>query len=265
LLDQEDHFWTAIQLAPVEERDGNLFKEELNRAPVKHYVRALGNLSCGTGPVWDPKPRNNMLPWLGIHYVFQQGLPNNAMSGHSAKSSFWPSSQRPRNCTWTGSRRAGRKKMIDGMTNPPFCDIDVQDGFPGLVGPFEYGHVRFGQSVFGLNPNGNNPECLRTIEMLSHGTIPVHIDSTYLHKTFRTVPGIIAKNWTEARQRMEQLLSGPPEILDALQDASLNWFVDHATCVRNDLEIILSIAMSTVHTSTPTREPTLSPTNDSIE
>jgi hypothetical protein len=248
----------------------SFYFEKLNAAPVEHYVRALGNLSCGTGPVWDPNPsdtKENMLPWLGIHYVFQQGLPNNAVSGHFSKFSIWPSSDRPRNCTWTGSLRADRQEMVDGM-NPPFCDIDVQDVFPGHIGPFEYGHVRFGQSVFGLNPNGNNPECLRTIEMLSHGTIPVHIDSTYLHKTFRTVPGIIAKNWTEAKQRMDGLLSGPPAVLNALQNECLDWYFDHATCVRKDLEIILSIAMSkpatttapTLPTMTPTFEPTSAPT-----
>lgn len=220
---------------------------------LRHYwfdvlgLRALGNLSCGTGPAFEPDSRGRLQqeePWLGAHWIMLQGLERNIASGH-APGTHWPASRRPRPCTWIGSIRADRHEMIDVMRREfPGCDTQTEDKFQGTVGHVRYSQMRLTDAVFGLNPWGNHPETHRLPEILDQGTIPVMRRASFLTSLFEPMPGVIEESWEDAARAMKALLAGDSGQLDALQDRCTQWYDTLQSCISQDLDLMLRLAMN---------------------
>jgi hypothetical protein len=228
----------------------NYYFAQLNGHDNDHdyYLRGLGNLTCGTGPPWAPNPaKKNFqpgeLPWLGIHWLFMQGLPKN-LDSHHLIGSHWPSSLRTTPCTWAGSLRADRQEMIDVIkARIPACDIHVEANFDGSLSAYRYGHERLAGAVFGLNPSGNNAECLRLPEILDQGCIPVMRPAPFLQKTFAPMPGVIADTWSQAADVMIDLIANKTS-LDSLQHRLVIWYHQLHNCIKGDLKLILHQALN---------------------
>jgi hypothetical protein len=129
-----------------------------------------------------------------------------------------------------------RNRLLD-------CDITTEDGFMGKTESQEYWE-RLSNAVFGLNPNGNNPETHRLAEIMDQGTIPAMLYSPYLDATFARIPGVIENNWDQVADKMLAMYHGPRRELDLLQDKVVLWYERYKQCVRDDIHQILRLAMS---------------------
>ena len=216
----------------------------------EEHVRALGNLTCGTGPTWpasEDSPLALLAPPLGVHWVVLSPLGPQLAAAHPPHT-YWPASARDVPCVFVGSvkGREHREKMVEIMLKTfPDADISMEVNFKGSVGPFEYSHHRMGNAKFALNPDGTNPECHRFLEIVQQGTIPVIIDSPYLHATFSRIPGLVAQSWEEAAVEMKRLIERPEE-LDQLQENVMAWARQLKSCSTGDLDKILRKAMNRV-------------------
>lgn len=190
----------------------------------------LSNRTCG-GTVTKSK----------IFHVPQVGHPAHIMVRYK---NIIPATKREHNCGWIGSKRRDRQAMIKFFNTSEFnCNIEIKNSFMGDIGWHYFDSLR--ETVFILNPAGNNVETIRWGETLNFGTIPVNInDAFFYHEMFMQVPGVYAKSWEDAVLKMEYLLQHPKKLL-ILQKNVLEFHDSMIKCAKSDLRYILDSSWKT--------------------
>ncbi|KAL7489577.1 hypothetical protein ACHAW6_015240 [Cyclotella cf. meneghiniana] len=237
----------------------NYYFPSLLGAPPSMYVRALGNLTCGTatayGENWanssnygEQKPilyQENQEPWLGVHwFTNEEDPPLNT-------SHVIPSSKRKLDCSFVGSLRSHRREMVKVFQNSS-CVIEVEKRFRGNVPRDQYLQKFVAQTKITLAPWGNNHESIRTAEALNYGSIPLLITNTsnpheYINKFFRPIPALYAASWKEARGVVEDVVANwEAKRLDELQIEAMKWKIDYQRCKWNDMYQIMSRGLAHV-------------------
>lgn len=258
----------------------NYYFHILKDSPPGMYLRALGNLTCGTALVNDVeeawphttegdksttsssktsradqsmstpvvKYRENTEPWLGVHW-----LTNDNGKPHSL-SEVVPISQREMGCSFFGTLRADRGMMANVMSSGPngqdLCSLRAVTNGGAKLSKEEYLDNFVSQSKITLAPWGNNHESIRTAEALNYGSIPVLINNyanehEYLTKFYRPIPGLYVNTWEEARDKvMDALSEESTSELDRLQAEVVEWKQEYLRCIHSDMAKIFSYAAS---------------------
>lgn len=220
--------------------------KELRGPAAGLYIRALGNLSCGQGPTW---PEHHQLvhgPPLGVHWMFLPMFKIKDLFGSRLANSVWPATMRPINCVFSGRETQKRIEMYNAFKNygqDLNCSISLTNGFGKGAGPWGYATEILETAKFGLNPSGNNVECLRLPELLGMGTIPAMLDAPFLHATFQQVPVISGRNWGEVIMKIKEILQYPNKV-DHLQMKNAYFYQELQRCMASDLEKIFYKAMN---------------------
>lgn len=258
----------------------NYYHHILKDSPPGMYLRALGNLTCGTALVNDVeeawphitegdmsttssdkasgaeqgkatpvvKYQENKEPWLGVHWLTNENGKSQALS------EVVPTSQREMGCSFFGRLRADRGKMADvmssGPSGPDLCTLRVVTDDSAKLTKGEYLDNFVSQSKITLAPWGGNHESIRTAEAVNYGSVPVLINNNaneheYLNKFYRPIPGLYATTWEEARGKVEDALSGESASeLDRLQAEVVEWKQEYLRCIHGDMAKIFSYAAS---------------------
>jgi hypothetical protein len=219
---------------------------------IRHYFdhkgrgggfRALGNHSCGSSPPLPNINKSVTEPRWGVHWAFLEH--EKKIANFRDPTSSWPVSHRSNNCSFIGRPTPERFAALEEVKKaaPDLqCSIKYTEGFMKGNGEFEYMTKDIGDAKIGLNPTGNNVECIRLNELLSMGTVPAMVDEKFVHATFEPLPAVLGKNWSEVALEMKRLLdderNGGKE-LDTLAKRGSEWKVKLDHCMKSDMDFIL--------------------------
>lgn len=204
------------------------------------FLRALGNHTCGSSPAL-PTSREGEPRW-GVHWGFLAPHKPHSLLSRSALSTI-PASQRTRNCGFIGRSTPQRELMKQELRlqAPGLnCMIQFSEGFTLGSDKLKYIAEDLHNIKIGLNPSGNNMECHRLSELLSLGTIPAMLHANYLRAPFRSVPGIIGRDWTEVGTNILTLLSeNKSQELDSMSRDAASFYEELLSCMLSDMDYIL--------------------------
>jgi hypothetical protein len=217
---------------------------------IRHYFahkekgggfRALGNYTCGSSPPLPSNKSTKAEPKWGVHWAFLEF--EKKIANFRDPTSSWPISHRSSNCSFIGRSTPERVAILSQVQKADLnCNIQFTSGFGKGNGEFKYMTEDIGGTKIGLNPTGNNVECIRLNELLSMGTVPAMIDQKFVHATFEPLPAILGKDWSEVVLEMKRLIddekNGGKE-LDALARRGSEWKVKLNHCMKSDMDFIL--------------------------
>ena len=211
-------------------------------------LRFLGNATCGMSL---PLPSVSGPRW-GLHWVFLQPHESHVLLDRPVQS-IEPAHTRSKNCTfvgWVGGNRFSKedRAQVRKLSFRSFSDLHCNVALAGAFGTNKYNHSKLwylnndlAQSRIGLNPRGVHPECHRLPEMLKMGTVPAMTKQEYMRYTFEPIPGIVENSWIEVFSKMRYYLSDDwMDELSALSFKSAMWMDKLETCIRSDMNIILT-------------------------
>lgn len=210
-------------------------------------LRFLGNATCGTSL---PLPSASGPRW-GIHWFFLQPHESHVLLDRSVQS-IEPAHMRPKNCSfigWLGGNKLSKEDRAEvrKLSHRTFSDLHCDVALSGAFSTNKYNHSKLwylnndlAQSKIGLNPRGVHPECHRLPEMLRLGTVPAMTKQEYMQYTFEPIPGIIGNSWIEVFSMMRFFLGDGIDELSALSYRSAMWMHKLESCIRCDMNIILS-------------------------
>lgn len=226
-----------------------------------YTLHALGNYTCGTKandqslPL--PEEGGDAGPRWGVHYVPLNAHTVDVQLLHHATANY-PTSLRPTNCSFIGRPDVKRSKHERAEMKTAFeehgpelnCTITYTGAFASGNTKFEYFNYDISRSKIGLSPRGSAIETHRLAELLRMGAVPAIKAEDYLFATFKSVPGIIAKDWpavvelvkeylTEEREVLAQEKTGKISKLEMLSREGTKFYRDLEACMMADMDVIL--------------------------
>jgi hypothetical protein len=66
--------------------------------------------------------------------------------------------------------------------------------------------IYIGGTNIGLNPTGNNVECILLNALSSMGTVSAMVDHKFVNATVEPLPAILGKDWSEVGLEMKRLI-----------------------------------------------------------
>lgn len=223
-----------------------------------YTIHALGNITCGgASPQTLPIPDRVAGPRWGVHWVPQVPALADYQFNHASTSTY-PTSMRPKNCSFIGRStelRSEMKSAIERFGSSMQCEISFTEGFQQGHPKFHYFSYDIATTKIGLCPWGNNAETMRLPELLTFGAVPATLSKDYLYATFRSVPAIIGEDWKEVVKMMKYYLREEKEVLNEnakgkkssgriseLEFLSRNgtkFYRDLGACMIEDMDFIL--------------------------
>lgn len=185
-----------------------------------YTLHALGNYTCGTTQQSLPLPETQAGPRWGVHYVPLNAHTVDVQLLHHVTAN-WPTSLRPNNCSFIGRsdvkrskhEREAMKTAVEQHGAELNCTITFTGSFASGNTKFEYFNYDISRAKIGLSPRGSAIETHRLAELLRMGAVPAIVAEDYLFATFKSVPGIIAKDWPAVVGLMKKYLAEEREIL----------------------------------------------------
>lgn len=226
-----------------------------------YTLHALGNHTCGATKQTLPLPNTESGPRWGIHYVPLNAHTVDVQLLHHATATY-PTSLRPTNCSFIGRgdvhrskhERETMKTAVEEHGAEMNCTVTYTGAFATGNTKFEYFNYDISQSKIGLSPRGSAIETHRLAELLRMGAVPAIVAEEYLFATFRSVPGIIAKDWPDVVQLMKTYLAEEREVLagnqnigagtkisklEMLSREGTKFYRDLEACMMADMDFIL--------------------------
>ena len=229
------------------DEDGKFHGYELN---------ALGNHTCGTARQSLPnRGAQEPGPTWGVHYVPLNAHTVDVHLLHHPASNY-PTSLRPNNCSFAGRadvkrskhEREAMKAAMETSGAEMNCTVTYTGAFASGHSKFEYFNYDISLSKIGLSPRGSAIETHRLAELLRMGAVPAIVSEDYLYATFRSVPGIIAKDWPSVAESMKEYLAEEREAvaagrlskLEMLSREGTKYYRDLENCMMADMDFILN-------------------------
>lgn len=227
-----------------------------------YTLHALGNHTCGTTQQSLPLSGTERGPKWGVHYVPLNAHTVDVQLLHHATANY-PTSLRPTNCSFIGRadvkrskhEREAMKTAVEEHGAEMNCIITFTGGFASGNTKFEYFNYDISRAKIGLSPRGSAIETHRLAELLRMGAVPAIVAEDYLFATFKSVPGIIAEDWTAVVRLMKEYLAeevealaenernngGSPRIskLEMLSREGTKFYRDLEACMMLDMDFIM--------------------------
>ena len=225
-----------------------------------YTLHALGNYTCGSTQQSLPLSESVRGPKWGVHYVPLNAHTVDVQLLHHATANY-PTSLRSLNCSFIGRtdvkrsmhERSTMKTALEEHGAEMNCSVSFTTGFASGKTKFEYFNYEISQSKIGLSPRGSAIETHRLAEMLRMGAVPAIVAEDYLFATFKSVPGIIAKDWPAVVDLMKTHLAEEKEVLAAnkqtgsiklsklerLSREGTKFYRDLEACMMEDMSFIL--------------------------
>lgn len=226
----QEHNFCNIIAGPTTRSAG--YKDDPDSPEAKCWIEEQGNILLYDFPILD-RLKNEYKKCLFAN-TYKNG-PNNK------KWIFWPRHSRYYDQIKNTLRESSKQFQccfIGTPTNPQrntiandyskYCDLW---NFSGGM-PYEKYLNQCAKSIFGLCLPGVGPKCLRDIEYMGLGIVPIVVDKTAMNLYYKTplenIHYIFAKDPSDMILKIKNLLDSPSKI-KTMSRSCIDWFEDNCS------------------------------------